>query len=103
VRGRIVNADGTPARDRPAIRIKEPGLYGQIERETIDIDSEGRFQFQLCERVRYGAFAFAGGPGASRYSAPIEFMVREGDDEYVFVVNLSSEEWNRLMRKTEKR
>ncbi len=51
IRGRLQTADGKPPRreDYPQVRIKEPRLYGQIAQESLEVDSEGRFQFELCE------------------------------------------------------
>lgn len=60
MQGKIVDASGSPPRQRINIRIKGPGLFQQIEQETIVVDESGRFEFELCEGIRYSAFAFAG-------------------------------------------
>lgn len=46
---------------------------GQIETE-IAVDSEGHFEVELCEGVRYSAFAFSGSPKNISYSEPIELQ-----------------------------
>jgi hypothetical protein len=102
IRGRLHTADGKAPRreDYPQVRIKEPGLYGQIEKEPIEFDSEGRFQLELCEGVRYSAFAFAG-PGRSQmYSAPIEFTATRDGSEFVFILDKSADEFVRLSTAT---
>jgi hypothetical protein len=62
----------------------------------VTVDSEGRFEIELCEGVRYSAFAFSGFPKNSTYSEPIEF--RAGDTELHFVLNKTSNEFNQLRR-----
>ena len=99
VRGRITDADGLPPENRPEIRIQEPGLYGQIQSQPLDVDSQGRFEIQLCEGVRYSGFAFAGPPLKGIYSVPVEFTASGGDSELVFVLNKSSKEFRELSRK----
>lgn len=100
VQGRVLNADGKPPilEDRTQVRFKEPGLYGQIEQEGIDIDAEGRFRFRLCEGIRYSAFAFAGPPGRNTYSAPIEFIPTKENNVVELILNKSQEEFNKLRR-----
>lgn len=97
VRGRITDAAGLPAKDRPQVRIKEPGLYGQIETEALSVGSEGRFEIELCEGVRYSAFAFSGFPKNTSYSEPIEFTA--GDSELHFILNKTPQEFNSLSQK----
>ena len=99
IRGRVVDANGNPPTERPQIRIKEPGLYGQIERLLIKVDAEGRFEFQLCEGVRYSAFVFIGRPGSNLYSEPIEFVPTREKSEFVFLLNKSSKEFLDLSKK----
>lgn len=73
--GRIQNIDGKPPllQDHPQVRIKESDGFGQIEHETIKVDADGRFEFQLCEGVEYSAFAFAGPMRTQKFSARVEF------------------------------
>ena len=101
IRGRIQNADGKPphSEDHPQVRIKEPGLYGQIEREIIKIDAEGRFQYELCEGVKYSAFAFSGPVRSSTYSAPVEFTPTKENDQLVLTIDKTQEEFGKLRRK----
>jgi carboxypeptidase family protein len=98
IRGRVLNSDGNPPNpeDHPQVRIKEPGLYGQIEEKSIEIDAEGRFEFELCEGVRYSAFAFAG-PGATKtYSAPVEFAPSKDQNVLTLVLDKTLEEFRKL-------
>jgi hypothetical protein len=76
IQGRILKPDGKPRAldEHPQVRFKEPGLGGQIEQEIIEVDAEGRFRFELCKGIAYSAFAFAGSPRNSIYSAPLEFV-----------------------------
>lgn len=97
VRGRITDAAGVPPQNRPQIRIKEPGLYGQIETQPLAVDAEGRFEIELCEGVRYSAFAFGGFPKDTIYSEPIEFTA--GDTEMHLILNKTPQEFNQLSRK----
>jgi hypothetical protein len=94
--GIIRNADGKPplATDHPAVRIKEPGLYGQIEQDEIKIDAEGRFEFDLCEGVKYSAFAFSA-TRPSIYSSPVEFTASK-DQKLVLILDKTSEEFQKL-------
>ncbi len=76
--GRVLNAEGRPLPKGDAhVRIKEPGLHGQIEQNEIVIDSEGRFEFDLCEGVGYSVFAFSGRPPNTMHSAPVEFVANK--------------------------
>lgn len=84
-------------KDRPHVRIKGPGLYGQIETGALTVDSEGRFEIELCEGVRYSAFAFSGSPKDDSYSEPIEFTA--GDSDLHFVLDKTEKEFNQLSRK----
>ncbi len=95
VRGAITDASGLPA-NRPQVRIKEPGLEGQIETEQITVDAQGRFEVELCEGVRYSAFAFSGSLKDARYSQPVEFVA--GDNELRLVLNKSPQEFDQLSR-----
>jgi hypothetical protein len=97
VRGRISDAAGYPPKDRPQVRIKEPGLYGQIETEALTVDSEGRFEIDLCQGVRYSAFAFSGFPQNTSYSEPTEFTA--GASELHFVLDKTPQEFNQLSQK----
>jgi hypothetical protein len=101
IQGRVVNPDGTSPRveDHPQIRIKEPGLFGQIEEESIEIDAEGRFQFELCEGVSYSAFAFSGPIRNQTYSAPVEFRPTQEDNRLVLILGKSSAEFEKLRRR----
>jgi hypothetical protein len=100
MQGRIVNSDGTPPRadDHPQVRIKEPGLFGQIEEESINIDAEGRFQFDLCEGIRYSAYAFAGPMRTQTYSPPVEFVPAQENNRLVLTLGLTSEEFQKARR-----
>lgn len=102
VRGRITDAAGLPPKDQPQIRIKEPGLYGQIEAGELKVDSEGRFEVQLCEWARYSAFAFAGPVRGEIHSAPMEFTARDSGAEMIFVLNKTAKELADLIRKVER-
>jgi len=85
--GRVLNVDGRPLpKDDVHVRIKEPGLHGQIEQNEIVIDSEGRFEFELCEGVGYSVFAFSGRPPYTMYSAPTEFVATKAGDELVLTL-----------------
>jgi hypothetical protein len=97
IRGRILRADGKPptADDRAQVRIKEPGLYGQIEREPIKVDTDGTFQFDLCGGAAYSAFAFAGPPRSTISSAPVEFTASK-ELELVLVLDKSPQEFLKL-------
>jgi hypothetical protein len=70
VHGRITDDSGLPPQNYPQVRIKEPGLYGQIESQPVTIDPEGRFEIELCEGVRYAVFAFNGSLKNMTYSEP---------------------------------
>jgi hypothetical protein len=96
-RGRIVDAGGAAATRRPQVRIKEPGLSGQIEDSPIEVDAEGRFQIEICEGVRYSAYAFAGFPG-DVYSAPVEFVPGRERPELTLVLNKSAQQFLELSR-----
>ena len=100
IQGRILKADGNPPspEDRAAVRFKEPGLNGQIEEQEIRIDSDGRFQFELCEGVHYSAFAFAGSR-TRIYSAPLEFLASKENRVLTFLLNKSSDEFSKLEQK----
>jgi hypothetical protein len=98
IHGRVLNADGTAplAQDHPQVRIKEPGLQGQIEQTSIIVDAEGRFQFELCDGVQYSAFAFSGPVNAKTYSAPIEFVPTKAHDQLELVLGKTPEEFRKL-------
>jgi hypothetical protein len=78
------------------VRIKEPGLYGQIEQETVKIDADGQFEFELCQGIKYTAFAFAGPMRSAVYSAPVEFTPTKVDDGLVLTLDQTSEEFSKL-------
>jgi hypothetical protein len=101
IRGRIQTADGKPPllQDHPQVRIKEPGLYGQIEQETIEVNAEGQFQFDLCEGIRYSAFAFSGPTRLLRYSGPVEFTPSKENDQLVLTLDKTPEEFRKLRPK----
>ncbi len=100
IKGRVQTKDGKPppAQDHPQVRIKEPGLRGQIEQEEIKIDVEGRFQFELCEGIPYSAFAFSGPPVPVAYSAPVEFTPTKENDQLVLTLDKTPEEFLKLRR-----
>ena len=104
VQGRMLTSDGKPPseQNRPQVRIKEPGLVGQIERESIKIDAEGRFQIELCEGVRYSAFAFTSGLDGGSYSAPVEFMPTKENNRLELVLDKTRQEFGELSRRTKK-
>ena len=100
MRGRIQNADGAPpsVQDHPEVRIREPGLSGQVETKEIEIDTEGRFQYELCEGIKYSAFAFSGPVRARTYSAPVEFTPTRENDQLVLTIDKTPEEFHKLTR-----
>lgn len=61
--------------------------------------SDGRFEFEACEGVRYRAYAFAGRYSVSRYSAEVEFTAARDLDELVLVIDKSQEEHLESSRK----
>ncbi len=93
VHGRVLGAGGAPLRpaDRPQVRIKEPGLNGQIETSPIVVDSEGRFEIELCEGVSYSAFVLSGPMRSQKHSAPIAFSARE-NEPLVLTVDKTNQE-----------
>jgi hypothetical protein len=100
IKGHITDASGRPAKNAE-VRIKEPGLYGQIETDILTIDSDGRFEIELCERVRYSGFAFSGLSGETVYSEPVEFVA--GDAELRFVLNKTPDEFIQSSRRLAQR
>jgi len=101
IRGRIQNADGKPplVEEYPQVRIREPGLSGQIETKEIEIDAEGRFEYVLCEGIKYSAFAFSGPAHAETYSAPIEFTATREHDQLVLTLDRTPDEFYKLTEK----
>lgn len=101
IRGTIKRADGKPPLidDHPHVRIKEPGLYGQIEQEDIPIDAQGNFQFVLCEGATYSAFAFSGTIRNQMYSAPVEFVPTRDHDRLELILDKTPDEFRRLRPK----
>jgi len=101
VHGKIQTAEGKSPlpQDHPQVRIKEPGLYGQIENETIRIDADGQFQFDLCEGIEYSAFAFSGPIRSAIYSAPVEFTPTKENDRLVLILDKTFEEFRKLRPK----
>ena len=100
IEGRIVNADGTPPQpqDHPQVRFKKPDLSGQIEEESIVVDADGRFEFELCEGVRYGAFAFSGPVTKETYSAPLEFIPTKENNRLELVLDKTAKEFLNLRK-----
>jgi len=98
IHGRVLNVDGTPPspQDHPQVRIKEPGLRGQIEQAPIAVDAEGRFQFELCEGIQYSAFAFSGPVKSRIYSPPVEFVPNKEHDQMDLVLSKTAEEFLKL-------
>lgn len=98
IHGKIRYADGSPpaAADRPAVRIKEPGLFGQIEQDEIKIDDQGQFDFVLCDGIRFSAFAIVAHAGSFTYSAPVEFIAGSEDPRLLLILNKSPEEFRKL-------
>jgi hypothetical protein len=98
VRGRILAADGHPSSRHPQIRIAGPGLNDEtIETIGIQIDSDGRFQYELCEGVRYSARAFDGVPTEGPMnSAPVEFVPMRDGPVLLFILNKTDEEFIKL-------
>jgi hypothetical protein len=101
IRGLIHTADGMPPRpdDHAQVRIKEPGLYGQIEKGAIRIDAEGKFTIELCEGVTYSAFAFSGPVKPQIYSAPIEFRPTKENDQLILTLDKTQDEFLKLRPK----
>jgi hypothetical protein len=96
--GRVLNADGhAPSKGDAQVLIKEPGLNGQISQSPIIIDSEGRFEFELCEGVGYSAFAFSERPPQEMHSAPVEFVATKEGDELILTLDKTSEEFGDLL------
>ena len=100
MKGRVLNPDGTPPResDRPQVRFKEPGVFGQIERKPIQIDSDGRFQFELCEGISYSAYALAESAATITYSAPVEFVPTRENNRLELILNKTSDEFQKIRR-----
>jgi hypothetical protein len=98
IKGRIQTADGKPPlpQDHPQVRIKEPGLQGQIEPTSIRIEADGSFQFELCEGIRYSAFAFSGNIGSPAYSAPIEFTPTSENNRLLLILDKTPAEFRLL-------
>ena len=98
IHGRILKADDIPpgVADQAQVRIKESGVYGQIETEPIHIDTDGRFSFELCEGVSYSAFAFIGHVPSATYSAPVEFVPTQKNDQLELVLDKSAAEFREL-------
>jgi hypothetical protein len=95
IHGRIVNADGNPPTpgDHVRIRFTEPGSLDEIGNQEIEVDAEGRFRLALCEGVIYGAYAFGGPAGKSKYSARIEFVASKDNPGLEFVLTKSYDEF----------
>jgi hypothetical protein len=82
IRGRVQIAGGQFPRD-PQVWITEPGKPHHIT-TPIKIGSDGRFQVELCEGVRYGARALSSRP-TMRSGPTVEFTATQqnGEDELV--------------------
>jgi hypothetical protein len=104
VRGRVFTADGHPSKRYPSIRIKGPGLSGEVERGEIQIDSDGRFQYELCEGVRYSAYAFDGTPTENQmHSAPVEVVPTREAPELLFILDKADKEFAELVTAFERK
>jgi len=101
IQGKVLTADGKPPlpEDRPQVRIKEPGLYGQIEEDSIKIDAEGNFRFDLCDGIAYSAFAFAGPIRSAIYSAPVAFTPTKENDQLILILDKTAAEFMKLRPK----
>lgn len=100
LRGRLLSTEGKPPRteDHPQVRLKEPGLYGQLEEEPIKIDTEGRFSFDLCEGITYSAFAFSSPVRDQIYSAPVEFIPTRDHPELELILNKTADQFSELRK-----
>jgi hypothetical protein len=105
IQGRVLTADGKSpiGKGHPQVRFKGFGLFGQIEQEAIKIDAEGRFHFELCEGVRYSAFAVAGLEPSADYSAPIEFIPTKENTRLELILDKTGEEFRKLSNAMEGR
>ncbi len=99
VRGRITDAGGKPPKDHVYVGIEEPGLGGQVDAGPLVVDSEGLFEIEVCEGVRYSAFAFTSRMRSETFSAPIDFIAR-ADSELRLVIDRTAKEFDELRRNT---
>ena len=99
--GRIQTKAGKPPLTafQSEVRIKEPGLYGQIEELPIEVDANGLFTIELCDGITYSAFAFAGPIRSQVYSVPIEFTPGKDNDELVLTLDKTQTEFLKLRHK----
>jgi hypothetical protein len=88
-------------KDHPQVRIKESDGFGQIEQEAINVDADRRFEFQLCEGIKYSAFAFAGPTPSQINSTPVRFTPTKEYDQLVLTLDTTAEEFLRRMRAKE--
>jgi len=85
IRGRVQIAGGQFPRD-PQVWITEPGKPHHVT-TPIKIGSDGRFQVELCEGVRYGARALSSTP-TMRSGPTVEFTATQQNDEDELVLPL---------------
>ena len=69
---------------------------------SIEVDAEGHFHFELCEGVRYSAFAFQGGARTGLHSAPVEFVPTKKSNKLVFILDKTNAEFMKLTRSMER-
>jgi hypothetical protein len=98
VRGKVSNAMGQRPEQRPTIRFKEPGPQDNLERLSPELDADGGFAMELCEGIRYIAYAnIIASPKVVVYSEPIEFTA--GEAELNFVLDKTPTQFGPLIRK----
>jgi Carboxypeptidase regulatory-like domain len=91
--GRVQMKDGKPPdlEDHPTVRIIAPEGYQGIENEEIQIDVDGRFEFELCEGIKYSAFAFLGPPMSQIESPRIAFTPTRENDQVILILDKARE------------
>ena len=90
--GRILNADGKSPlpKDKPHIRITQPGIEDFIT-IWVEIDTDGRFQFELCEGIPYSGIVISGYPDHTHRSAPAEFTPSKENNQLAFILDRTIE------------
>jgi hypothetical protein len=98
IHGQILHADGTPptAEEYPQIIFRESARGMQIfDRNPIEIDADGRFQYEFCEGIRYSASAFTVGK-REMYSALVEFIPTKDNNELKLVLDKTRKQFSNL-------
>jgi hypothetical protein len=105
VLGTIQTADGKPpsAKDYPNVLIDESEPYSAIEQIPIEIDAEGKFQFEVCEGIKYIAFAssgiFPGAGNSPKYSRRVEFTPTQENNRLVLALDQTEAQFPNSQRK----